>query len=142
MNYERHSWKSWAQRSHVSPGQAVGEAGHGLPCCCPTARESQPAPRAGCRLTPPHPTLLGPVYRQALLKAGASVHHGSEQRVWPTCEFPRLVLGNTRPRQLTYPSPHILTAAFANPIRKKNKLRSGEGTKLFRCGICFCGHCL
>lgn len=91
VNYERHSWKSWAQRSHVSPGQAVGEAGHGLPCSCPTARELQPAPRAGCRLTPLHPTLLGPVYRQALLKAGASVHHGSEQRVWPTCKFPQLL---------------------------------------------------
>lgn len=141
VSYERHSWKSWAQRSHVSPRQAVGEAGHGLPCSCPTAQESQPAPRAGRRLpqpqpqpTPLHPTLLGPVYRQALLRAGASIHQGSEQRAWPTCEFPQLLAssGKYQTQAAHLPQPTHPHRSFCKPHQKEKQIMFWRRDKAFQ----------
>lgn len=41
------------------------------------------------------------------------------------------VLGNNKPRQLTCPSPHVLTTAFANPF-KKTQMMFGGRDKVFQ----------
>lgn len=92
------------------------------PCCAPSLGPSRPISCSwGFPLQPQNTTRLFSKQDQLCTEAASKV---SVQCV----NFPSRwqVLGNNKPRQLTYPSPHVVTTAFANPFQKTQMMFWGK----------------